>query len=92
MATYSVLKQVVLGPQHRVTGKTRHYHGTEPLPPPSELRIGQCTGDPGFYLLYLDVSGKELTDTYHDSVEQAMAQADFEFAVKPSDWQDVADR
>lgn len=92
MPNHSVLKRVVLGPQHRVTGKTRHYYGTAPLPPPSELRIAPFAGDPGFYLLYLDSSGNELTDTYHGSVEEAMAQADFEFEVNPSDWRDGADQ
>jgi hypothetical protein len=56
------------------------------------LRIAPFAGDPGFYLLYLDSSGNELTDTYHGSVEEAMAQADFEFEVNPSDWRDGADQ
>ena len=89
MAEYIILKHVVLGSKHVATGQTRHYLGTEILPLPSELSIAQYPGDSGFYLLYFDSSGKELTDTYHDSVENAMAQADFEFQVKPSDWQDV---
>jgi len=90
MATYSILKRVLLGPQHHATGKTRHYHGEAALPQPSELLIAQYAGDPGFYLLYFDASGNELTDTYDDSIDEAMTQADFEFEVKPSHWQDAA--
>jgi hypothetical protein len=30
-----------------------------------------------------------MTDTYHDSIEDAMAQADFEFEVRPDEWESV---
>jgi hypothetical protein len=58
----------------------------EELPPPSELRIVKYDGDSGFYLFYCDDSGKEFTDTYHDSLEEALAQAEWEFGVKPHEW------
>ncbi len=80
------LRYVRLGPQHRPTGKTRHYLGTCELPPPSELRIVQYTEDPGYYLLYFDEEGEELTDTYHDTLSQAMEQAEWEFGVRPDEW------
>jgi len=82
-----LLRRIVLGPQHRPTGRTRHFYGRVELPLPSELRIVQYSGDPGFYLLYCDELGNELTDTYHDTLEEAMAQADWEFGVKPDEWQ-----
>jgi hypothetical protein len=56
------------------------------IPVPSALAIAQLTGDPGFYLYYLDSSHKELTDTYHSTIEQAKEQASFEFGVEESDW------
>lgn len=80
------LRHVRLGPQHRPTGKTRHYLGTSELPPPAELRIVQYTEDPGYYLLYFDNQGAELTDTYHDSLAEAMQQAEWEFGVRPEEW------
>ena len=43
-------------------------------------------GDSGFYLFYLDKSGKEQTDTYHESIEGAFKQAEFEFGVKKEYW------
>ena len=81
-----LLYQVTLAPHHAPTGRTRHFADERQLPPPSVLRIVKYPEDQGFYLLYLDAYGQELTDTYHDSLEGAMAQAEFEFQVKPSDW------
>ncbi len=80
------LRYIRLGPQHLPTGKTRHFLGTSELPSPSELRIVQYTEDPGYYLLYFDETGEELTDTYHDTLSQAMEQAEWEFGVRPDEW------
>jgi hypothetical protein len=42
---------------------------------------------PGEYnLIHLDENGDEMTDTFHESIEDALSQADFEFRIKPSDW------
>ena len=41
----------------------------------------------GVLSLYLDAKGDELTDTYHDSLEEALAQANWEFNVDPDEWQ-----
>ena len=35
--------------------------------------------DEGFYLFYLDGESNVVTDTYHDSVEAALARAAFEY-------------
>jgi hypothetical protein len=51
------------------------------------LRIAQYPSDPGFYLLYCDGDGREMTDTYHDSLEEAMAQAEWEFETKEGEWE-----
>jgi hypothetical protein len=41
-------------------------------------------------LVYKDLLGKELNDTYHESIERAIAQAEFEFGVKPCEWTSAA--
>jgi hypothetical protein len=87
----SVLATVVLRAEHVPTGFTRHVDvlpdGTEEVVrPPSRLRIIREEGDPGVLLLYEDESGKWLSDTYHETVEDAMAQAELEFTVRPEDW------
>lgn len=87
----SVLATVVLGAEHAPTGYTRHVYvgpdGTEEdVRPPSRLRIIRDEGDAGVLLLYEDESGNWLSDTYHETVEDAMAQAELEFTVRPEDW------
>jgi hypothetical protein len=87
MADHRVCCRMKLGDSHRPTGKTRHYRGGEECPPPAELRIIQFSDDPGFYLLYYDATGEEITDTYHESIDEAKAQAAFEFEVTPEEWE-----
>ncbi|GAB1689264.1 hypothetical protein [Krasilnikovia sp. M28-CT-15] len=88
-----ILAVVQLGPQHRPTGLTRHYYGVPggdraEVPPPVSLRIVQYEGDePNAYLFYCDESGEELTDTYHDTIADAMDQAEAEFGVQHHEWE-----
>lgn len=70
----------------RITGKTRHYRGDGLLPPAQRLEIVQVPPDNGYYLLYLDEDGAEMTDTWHESIDRAMDQANFEFGLVPGEW------
>ena len=92
-AEFAFRLHLELKPEHRPTGKTRHYYGSPfsqeervPVPPPSALEIVQYPDDDAYYLLYLDDSGNELTDTWHETINDAKAQAEFEFSVAPSEW------
>ena len=67
--------------------KKRHYEGIGELPSPVALQIVRYGDDAGCYLLYLDERGEEITDVYHETVEQAMEQAEREFEVKPGSWE-----
>jgi hypothetical protein len=87
MADYQVFRRIRLSPAHRPTGRTRHVVGGELAPTPAELRIAQYEGDPGYYLFYCDEAGAEITDTYHDSLEEAIAQAEWEFGTKAEEWE-----
>jgi hypothetical protein len=84
-----VLRRVWLTDKHRTTGNTRHYRDGTLVPAPAELRIVQHFGDTAFYLYYCDSSGREMTDTWHESLARAMAQAEWEFEVTPEDWETV---
>lgn len=86
MQDYLILRRIHLADSHRSTGKTRHYRGGRLLPPPAELRIAQDPDGPGYYLFYYDSRGFEQTDTYHDSLEKALKQAEAEFGVKEYEW------
>ncbi len=56
---------------------------------PAMLKIAKFEGDTGYYLYYCDSSGVEMTDTWHESLEKAMEQAEFEFQVAKQDWEPV---
>src|SRR5688572_24988312 len=66
-----VLMYVRLSTRHEPTGATPHYRGGYELPPPEELRIVRYETDSGVYLFYLDETGQELTDAYHESMTDA---------------------
>ena len=89
MSQHNTLWTVQLGPQHKPTGRTVHRLGTTELPAPSSLAITTYPGDQGYYLIYLDATGEELTDTLHDSPDAAMEQAEWEFGVRASEWNHV---
>jgi len=86
MNDYEVLFEAVLAERHRVTGRTVHRVGSDVLPKPSKLRIAKYPDAEGVYLLHFDASDEEMTDTFHDSVDDAMAQAEWEFGILPSEW------
>jgi hypothetical protein len=80
-----LLFQVTLDPvRHHDTGRTKHFLGSHHMPRPFSLRIAALGS--GFYLLYLDEHGKELTDTHHETVDDAFEQAEFEFGVTAEEW------
>ena len=86
MSDYEILCSIRLGLQHSATGKTPHYFGDAQLPPATTLSIVKFPDDSGFYLLYLDADGNETTDTYHDTIEAAKDQANWEYGVKAEEW------
>jgi hypothetical protein len=89
MKPYRFVQQVRLSPWHQPTGKTRHHHGAAELPVAVVLKIARYDDAEGFYLLHFDADGNELTDTFHESVEDARAQADWEYEVKPYEWETI---
>jgi hypothetical protein len=75
----TVLKFALVTPDVEATGATRHVRGGIVLGSAAALAIAQYSDSPGYYLFYLDADGDVATDTYHDSVEGAIAQGDFEY-------------
>lgn len=98
MSDYLIHRRITLKSHHTPTGKTRHFlsslvdddliRGPE-LPAPHALMIAQLPPDEGFYFLYLDGDGDEITDTWHESLEKALSQAKWEFNVEFEDWEEV---
>jgi hypothetical protein len=77
-----------IGEDVRPTGATRHSFGQvidgevvprRPMGPFAALAIVQYEGDDNYYLLYLDADWQEVNDTWHETVEAAKRQAEFEY-------------
>jgi hypothetical protein len=49
------------------------------------LEIAQYPEDSGFYLLHIRSDGA-VVDTHHESMEEAIHQAEFEFGVQSNEW------
>ena len=74
------------------TGNTRHLLGMESelMAPAKALAICQYPGEQCLYLFYCDEHGRVLTDTWHESLTQAMDQAEFEYRGITDRWQAAA--
>ena len=62
-----------------------------PKPTPVEdvlLNIRIEATDGGFILEWWDVDKKHMGDTWHQSIEDAVAQAEASFGIKPDEWKD----
>ena len=79
----------------KVTGHTMHSLVERPasdfevtsLPDPKTVEIVEQEG--AIYLLRLDDRGECVADTWHETFEEAKAQASFEFGIEDGDWKDV---
>jgi hypothetical protein len=78
----------------RITGKTKHSLGTviegqpvsiSPLLVPKWVGISQEPS--GFFLHYFDKNDAFITDGWHESLDGAKKQANFEFEITENDWQ-----
>lgn len=81
-----LIAYLILTSKHTKTNNTKHYVSGQLLTGISILTICKYVNDAGYYLFYCGSDWKEFTDTYHDSMEDAMDQAEFEFANTHGDW------
>lgn len=80
-----------------VTGATKHFRAhieagsvvkDEVMRAPAWVEIAPADG--AFYLFYMNARGECLTDTWHQTIEQAKAQALHEFGITEDDWETMA--
>ena len=83
-----VIATAVVDETVRYTGATFHSGPDGVIQPASALAI--VMGEAGVYLLYCDHEWQSLTDTWHLSVRDAKAQAEFEYAGISAKWQGAA--
>lgn len=53
----------------------------------AQLQIWQLESEESFYLYYLNSADEFLTDTWHQDIQSAIHQAEFEFGVGADDWE-----
>jgi len=82
-----VIATAVVDGNVRATGVTVHRGPDGVIPPASALAIVES--ETSFYLLYCDREWQVLTDTWHVSVNEAKAQAEFEYAGISEAWKDA---
>jgi hypothetical protein len=81
-----VVAYLVLNDNYRRTKNTRHIVDGSVMKDFYGLCICRYQKDLGYYLYYCDSSWHALTDTYHNSMEEAMAQAELEYASSKNGW------
>ncbi len=65
--------------RHRFTGKTKQIVGDRLMGAMSGLAICQPNGSSEFYLFGCDADWSVVTDTLHESLDEAKRQAEFEY-------------
>ena len=68
------------------TGNTKHTVDGVAVTNEAKLRLVRLVGDTSIYLIHYGPDGDELADTCHGSVEEALAQAEFEYGIGKNDW------
>ena len=83
------IARVKLAAHHLSPGRTKHTlsdsKGARPFPLFVELVIAHYPGQAGFYLMH-HAAYRTGTDTWHETLEDALDQAEWEFEVKPEEW------
>ena len=75
--------------QHRFTGGTRQIVAGKLMGAMAGLAICQYPDEDAFYLFGCDADWSTVTDTWHPSIEEAKAQAAFEYEGVSLTWQMV---
>jgi hypothetical protein len=75
-----VLRYAIVDEAVTPTGNTVHrFHPSGAMGPAAALAVCQYDGEDPCYLFYCDAEWRVLTDTWHESFELAMRQAEFEY-------------
>ncbi len=89
MSEFTSLFRVELSEHHHRPGRTKHRlsdaSGLRDFPPFKALEICSSFDDGGYYLMYEPEIGHG-TDTWHQSLDDAMHQAEWEFGVARDEW------
>jgi hypothetical protein len=81
----SVVRSTVLG---GLPSRARHVVDGVQIESIFALAMARYPEDSGLYLFYCDAEWRVMTDTFHDNVASAAAQAEYEFG--PLTWTDAS--
>ncbi|MDI1241300.1 MAG: hypothetical protein PSX80_05205 [bacterium] len=73
--------------RHKHTSNTDQVVAGKLMGPAIRLAICKYEGEEAYYLFSCDEGWDSITDTYHESVEQAKEQAEFEYEGITATWQ-----
>jgi hypothetical protein len=89
MSQMIAIRRVKLASHHLTPGRTKHHladaNGTRDFPPFVSLSIVHEPGGTACYLMHECENGPG-TDTWHQSLDAAIHQAEWEFGVLPEEW------
>jgi len=89
MPEFVEIRRVLLGPEHlhpAKVGATIHAGGVmRPNAPFAKLRIARYTGEESCYMFHIARNG-ESTDTWHETLSDALHEAESLYGVKETDW------
>jgi hypothetical protein len=72
--------------RHRYTVNTKNIVAGVSVGPVSGLAIGQYPGENAFYLFACDEQWQSVTDSWHQTLEGAQSQAEFEYEGVSKTW------
>ena len=84
----TVLRYSPIDQRHRHNGSCKHFVAGRLVGPTAGLAICQYPNDSGFYLFGCDECWNSVTDTYHDTLADALHQADFEYEGVSITWRE----
>jgi len=73
--------------RHHPTGACKHIVGGEAPAPFRGLAICQCEGEDAYFLFYCDENWEAVTDGWHQTIDEAKSQAEFEFEGVTATWE-----
>jgi hypothetical protein len=76
--------------RHRPTGNCQHFVNDVRQGPAVNLAICTYSGEPGYYLFSCDEEWAVITDSWHETLDGAMSQAEFEYDGVNATWQPLS--
>lgn len=68
------------------TGRTEHIHIGKAVEPTVGLAICKYDNEEGYYLFGCDANWNSVTDTWHENIDDALEQAEWEYEGLSGSW------